>query len=207
MAGGDYSGIDFTSDFESKAGPFTSELLGADFRNAKLAGCNLSRADLASANLRGTDLRGANLEGANLYTALLEDSNLEGANLRGANLISAEMQGVRLSDADLEGGRFGQTSIGGVDLSGTLHSGLATHFRPFVRESSVDCGGLDFAARAYAPEWSFAFWRIPVLMKSFCPWCEHGLGSRSSFTRCFSVTRRWIRHSPADCIRICGTSE
>src|ERR1035437_1371745 len=132
MAGGDYSGIDFTSDFESKAGPFTSELLGADFRNAKLAGCNLSRADLASANLRGTDLRGANLEGANLYTALLEDSNLGGANLSGANLISAEMQGVRLSDADLEGARFGQTSIGGVDLSGTLHSGLATHLRPFV---------------------------------------------------------------------------
>jgi uncharacterized protein YjbI with pentapeptide repeats len=41
---GDYSGVDFTSEYLSAAGPFTSELLGADFRNAKLAGCNLSPA-------------------------------------------------------------------------------------------------------------------------------------------------------------------
>lgn len=146
MAGGDYSGLDFTSDFESESGPFTSELLGADFRNAKLIGCDLSRADLASANLRGSDLRSANLAGANLYTTLLEDSNLEGANLTGANLISAEMQGVRLAGADLEGARFGQTSIGGVDLSAALNLDLATHFRP----SAVSSDSLRLTASGLA---------------------------------------------------------
>ena len=60
----DYSGLDFTSEIVSKAGPFTSEILRADFRNANLRGCNFNRSDLAGANLRGTDLSGANLSGA-----------------------------------------------------------------------------------------------------------------------------------------------
>jgi uncharacterized protein YjbI with pentapeptide repeats len=130
MAGGDYSGIDFTSDFESAFGPFTAELNGADFRNAQLLGCNLSRADLASANLRGSNLRGANMSGANLYTSLLEEANLAGANLAGANLISAELQGTCLSDVNFDGSRFGRTAIGGVDLSEALNLEMATHHRP-----------------------------------------------------------------------------
>jgi len=127
---GDYSGLDFTSNFESEAGPYTSEILGADFRNARLRGCNFNCSDLASANLRGTDLTGANLSGANLYTALLEDCNLENASLREANLVSAELQGVSVTGADFAGARFGMTSLGDVDLSGAINLELAVHYRP-----------------------------------------------------------------------------
>lgn len=41
MIGGDFSGIDFTSKYESEFGPHTAEILGADFRNAGLEDCNL----------------------------------------------------------------------------------------------------------------------------------------------------------------------
>lgn len=127
---GDYSGLDFTSEFESKAGPFTSEILGADFRNAQLRGCNFNRSDLAGANLRGTDLSGANLSGANLYTALLGDANLHNANLREANLVSAELQGVIVTGADFAGARFGMTSLGDLDISEAVNLDLAVHYRP-----------------------------------------------------------------------------
>ena len=124
---GDYSGVDFTSSFWSEAGPFTSEILGADFRNAKLRKCNFERADLASANLRGTDLRHANLSNANLYTALLEGANLTGADLTSSNLISAELQDVVVEGTNFAGAKFGQTSIGGVDLSGAVGLDEAVH--------------------------------------------------------------------------------
>src|SRR5260370_28546381 len=60
---GDYSGLDFTSKVENRSG-HTCEILAADFRHARLRGCNFNRVDLASANLRGTDLSGSNLAGA-----------------------------------------------------------------------------------------------------------------------------------------------
>lgn len=130
MWGGDYSGVDFTSEFVSKFGPHTSEKLGADFRNAKLAGCNLSRADLASANLRGTDLSNARLKGANLYTALLESANLSRADLGFSNLQSAELTEVVVDGTNFAGARFGRTAIGGVDLSGAVGLDEAIHTRP-----------------------------------------------------------------------------
>ncbi len=130
MVGGDFSRIDFTSEFESEFGPHTSELLGADFRNARLEDCNFSHADLGSANLRGTQLSRSNMSGATLYTALLENANLEHVDLRGANLISAELQGVRVEGANFEGARFGRTAVGGVDLSGAHNLDLAVHYQP-----------------------------------------------------------------------------
>lgn len=139
---GDYSGLDFTSQFECEAGPFTSEIRGADFRNASLRGCNFSRSDLASANLRGTDLTNADLAEANLYTALLEAANLQNASLRAANLISAELQSVSVTGADFAHARFGMTSIGDVDLSEALNLDLAVHSRP----SSISSGTLRLTA-------------------------------------------------------------
>jgi len=127
---GDYSGVDFTSRFESKFGPFTSEILGADFRHAKLAGCNFSRADLASACLRAADLRGARLTGANLYTTLLEGANLTDADLSSCNLQSAELQSVTVERTNFAGARFGFTAIGGVDLSGALGLDESMHTNP-----------------------------------------------------------------------------
>lgn len=126
---GDYSGLDFTSEFANESA-FTSEILGADFRNARLRGCNFSRADLASANLRGTDLSNSDLSGANLYTALLEEANLRNASFKNSNLISAELQSVQVAGADFSGARFGRTSIGDVDLSGAFNLDQAVHYRP-----------------------------------------------------------------------------
>lgn len=146
MSGEDYSGLDFTSEFQSKAGPFTSEILGADFRNAGLRGCNFNRSDLAMAWLRGADLTGADLMGANLYTALLESANLQNANLREANLQSAELQGVRVTGADFAGARFGHTSIGDVDFSGAVNLDLAVHRRP----SSISSQTLHLTAAGLA---------------------------------------------------------
>ena len=126
----DYSGLDFTSEYESTFGPFTSEILGADFRHAKLTCCNLSRADLASACLRRAILRGANLVEANLYSALLESADLTEADLRFSNLQSAELQSVVVEGANFSGARFGYTAIGGVDLSGALGLDEAMHRNP-----------------------------------------------------------------------------
>lgn len=146
----DYTGLDFTSDFKSKSGPFTSEILGADFRNAKLRGCNFSRSDLASACLRGADLSHSNLSSANLYTALLEDANLTEADLSSSNLVSAELQGVVVEGANFSEARFGQTSIGGVDLSGALRLDEATH--SFVSAIGPDTLQLTAAGLRKRPE-------------------------------------------------------
>jgi hypothetical protein len=127
---GDYSDVDFTSPFRSKFGPHTSEILGADFRNAKLSRCNFSSADLASTNLRGTDLTDAKLTGANLYTSLFESANLNGADLRFANLVSAELQQVTVEGTNFAEARFGGTAIGGVDLSRALGLDEAIHHSP-----------------------------------------------------------------------------
>ncbi len=146
MRGADLAGIDFTSSHVSDSGPFTSELLGVDLRNARLCGCNLSGADLASANLRGANLRGSNLSAANLYTALLESADMQAADLSGANLRSAEMQLVMVRGANFEGAKFGLTSLGGIDLSGAINLDLATHSRP----SSVSSETLRLTAAALA---------------------------------------------------------
>jgi uncharacterized protein YjbI with pentapeptide repeats len=127
---GDYSGVDFTSSFQSSFSSFTSEILGADFRNAKLARCNLSKADLASANLRGTDLRGARLTGANLYTSLLQGSDLTDADLSFSNLQSAELESAIVERTNFSGAYFGSTAIGSVDLSAALGLDEAIHRNP-----------------------------------------------------------------------------
>jgi len=127
---GNYSGVDFTSQFESKFGPFTSETLGADFRHARLSNCNFSRADLASACLTGADLRGARLTGANLYTTLLEGANLKNADLGFCNLQSAELQSVVVEGTNFGGATFGFTAIAGVDLSGAVGLDEAVHRNP-----------------------------------------------------------------------------
>lgn len=75
-------------------------LVRADFREARLTGCNFYMADLRGASFAGADLTGADLSGADLSGA-----DLRSALLRGANLLVTDMHNALLNGADLRGAR------------------------------------------------------------------------------------------------------
>ena len=73
-------------------------LVRADFREARLIGCNFYMADLRDASFAGADLTDADLSGADLSGA-----DLRSALLRGANLLVTDMHNALLNGADLRG--------------------------------------------------------------------------------------------------------
>ncbi len=74
-------------------------LMGADFRDAKLAQTQFDYADLTDANLKKADLIGANLYHAIFVKADLTDANLLGARLEYTNLSEAVLDGAYLESA------------------------------------------------------------------------------------------------------------
>lgn len=74
-----------------------------DFRDADLIGANFRRARLCGVDFRGADLSDADLNGADLTGANLTEAKLTGANLRGAILADAIFHRVDLTRADLIG--------------------------------------------------------------------------------------------------------
>jgi uncharacterized protein YjbI with pentapeptide repeats len=89
-----------------------TDIFGADFGSAKLAGVNLSKIKFS-----GSDLSYADLEGANLSYA-----NLEGANLTGAYLMQAN-----LTEANLTGADFRYSTLRYADLTGTRFLNVPTY--------------------------------------------------------------------------------
>jgi uncharacterized protein YjbI with pentapeptide repeats len=102
-------------------------LVGADFRSARLQHANLSKADLSEADLTEADLRGANLRNACLREATLARANLEGADLCGAYIGMAELRQANLVKVNLCGAQcyeadFSNADLTGASLNGTLFS-------------------------------------------------------------------------------------
>jgi uncharacterized protein YjbI with pentapeptide repeats len=83
-----------------------AHLMGADLRDAKLAGAILIRIYLDRAHLRDADLAGANLTGAKLIRADLTRANLTRTNLTRADLTGAKLTRADLTGADLTGARW-----------------------------------------------------------------------------------------------------
>jgi uncharacterized protein YjbI with pentapeptide repeats len=86
-----------------------------DFRNADLAGMQLSCAQLQRA-----DLHGANLSNAILCNANLRRVNLSGADLRYANLSHADLSHTDLTDADLSHAKLTATNLNGTIFRRTI---------------------------------------------------------------------------------------
>jgi len=66
-----------------------------------LVGANLRDAALAGVTLEGADLKGADLSGAILRYAILTDADMTGSLLQRADLHEADLAGANLAGADL----------------------------------------------------------------------------------------------------------
>lgn len=71
-----------------------SNMKGAVFDEAQLAGANIRLVNLKGGSLNNCNLRNANLAGTNLEDADLSNANLQLANLRGTNLENCTMENV-----------------------------------------------------------------------------------------------------------------
>lgn len=112
-------------------------LIGANFKSAKLKNvtfdyANLNRANFSNAhlidssfnhtylnvsNFKNADLSDANLSDADLVWADLGDANLNGTNLKWANLNMADLSGTNLSDADLSKANLRCADLSKANLS------------------------------------------------------------------------------------------
>lgn len=102
----DLSGADMSRGFFHFANFYESNLAGAKFDAADMAGVLLMNAKLNDGsfvytNLSGAQLNNADLSGADLTNAWLNHAQLQGAKLGNANLTGAKLRGVQLHGADL----------------------------------------------------------------------------------------------------------
>jgi uncharacterized protein YjbI with pentapeptide repeats len=110
-----FDGVDFTS-----ANLEGARLVGADLRDALLAGARFGRAALDSANLEGIEVPGAPFDEADLRAALLTGSVLTGASFRKAKLRYAKLADIQWENADLR-----EADLGGATFHmGSSRSGL-----------------------------------------------------------------------------------
>jgi hypothetical protein len=192
--GVDLSGLDFSSEYESRFGPHSGEYLGVDFRGANLRDSILERCDFAEACLRGADLSNCNLKEANLYDAQLEGANLDGADLSGANLVSAEISETNLHNTVFKDARFGHTTILETDLSPAIDLGSTDHHLP----SAIDSQSLRLSAAGLAdkPEYQrqefFRFLFAAGLDDQFFPAVHSWVGAPVEYHSIF------ISHSSLD---------
>jgi uncharacterized protein YjbI with pentapeptide repeats len=116
----------------------STDLRGADLRDAHLDRASLIDASLQQANLSRAHLRGADLRDAHLDRAYLPDAHLEGAwpvraylkganlpdaHLEGAFLVDASLQQANLRDAHLKGADFTRAPLEGADFRGAYLEG------------------------------------------------------------------------------------
>jgi uncharacterized protein YjbI with pentapeptide repeats len=141
--------------------PLTLDLSAADLRSAVLHGdynhvvfasSDLRGADFRDANLIGADLQGANLRKAVFDRANLEDASLSGGDLSGASFTEAVLYRSRFAGTCLSGARFTRArllstdfkSAGGrnIDFSGAALSDVDLSVAAFSRDD-VNLSGAD----------------------------------------------------------------
>ncbi|MGA7953814.1 MAG: pentapeptide repeat-containing protein [Gloeobacterales cyanobacterium] len=102
----------------------TKQFRGADLRESRLEGKDLSGADFTSANLEQAQLAGADLTGIQAFQANLRAS-LRGADLTGAHMNKADLRNADLRGAILVGAQLNQASLAGSFLGGANLSGMS----------------------------------------------------------------------------------
>ena len=95
----------------------TLDLSGANLRDVRLDGINLTGVVLEAADLQGVSLRGATLTGAVLSRADLRGADLSGASLIGATAYSADFSGASLGHAILSNGVYAFSVFDRADLT------------------------------------------------------------------------------------------
>ena len=95
-----------------------ANLSGVNLSGANLVGAKLSKANLSGVNLSGVDLSGADLSKANLSGANLPDVNLSGVDLSGVDLSGVDLSGAKLSKATLFEANLSEANLFGANLSG-----------------------------------------------------------------------------------------
>jgi len=95
-----------------------ASLAGIDLTEVDLSEVDLSRASLSQATLSGAILSRANLCGANLSGATLSRASLIGADLSGVDLTRAKLSAATLKEADLRKADLSGATLVGVNLSG-----------------------------------------------------------------------------------------
>ena len=111
-------GSDLTGANLYKADLFGAELTECLLNKANLIETNLSNANLSNADLRGASLFQANLTRANLTRALLVGVNLSGANISRVSLFGAFLVEADLGSADLSRADLMRADLGGANLNG-----------------------------------------------------------------------------------------
>jgi DICT domain-containing protein/uncharacterized protein YjbI with pentapeptide repeats len=102
----------------------TKQFRGADLRESRLEGKDLSGADFTGANLEQAQLAGADLTGIRAFQANLRAS-LRGADLTGAHMNKADLRNADLRGAILVGAQLDQASLAGSFLGGANLSGMS----------------------------------------------------------------------------------
>jgi len=83
-----------------------TQLVGANFKNARLWETHIIQSDLKEANLSGADLE----------AAAMSLSDLSMANLSGAYLVQADLRKTNLRQADLSNANLTRANLGEADL-------------------------------------------------------------------------------------------
>jgi len=91
-------------------------LISTDLRGANLRDAHLEGADLTEARLEEANLDGAHLERARFFEAHLEGADLTGAHQEGADLIGAHQERAGLGGAHQERARLTQAHLEGAYL-------------------------------------------------------------------------------------------
>ena len=92
-------GVEIWNQWRQDSPGVKADLVGEDFREAKLYGIDFSEANLSGADLRWADLRWANLRWAKLNRARLYRADLSGAYLIGADLSRADLNKATCNNA------------------------------------------------------------------------------------------------------------
>jgi DNA-binding NtrC family response regulator len=101
---------------------------GAEGKRAELQGLDLSNHNLAGIYLSGADLRDCKFKGTNLSGCLMILADLNGADLSGDDLRNAELMGANLADANLRSARLTSAKLDPIEIkSGDRATGQARH--------------------------------------------------------------------------------
>lgn len=105
----------------------TVDLGGRNLVRAHLPYTDLRGASFKDADMAGADLTGAWLTNANFNNTRMQSAVLLSAELQDANLVGAWMQASILREARLYGARLALVRLAGVDLNGALLQGALLH--------------------------------------------------------------------------------
>jgi hypothetical protein len=136
---------------------------GANLCNARLRRCNLANASLMNAKLNNASLRNADLSGVKLHGADLSNADLGSAMLSGADLMGANLSGVNLGSVNLSGADVRNAILNGADF---YYANLR-RVRGLFGVSRARCHGIKNAEHAkFSDPRDFASWAFLRFMGS-----------------------------------------